>query len=313
MRDRARTRWLVCCLLFWFLKVSLRLRYAPHLRTKRANTTACPLCPADTNSLMHQCGGCKHPKVHAIICLRHGYAVHKIALAIKQGAFGDAYLFMDAEGHQRFPRNTDNVPALPTWVCPITHSKPDIVLFPSISSDISQDDLQTWGPAERSNHSIILLEVSFTSDTNLHHRAVDKCEQHSLLRQALLQFGWKTVTVLPLIIGHGGTIPATFSTALPQCGVEDVRLQQLLADLHYAAIEYSSDVLSAHHRLTKRLRTVPPSPTQPLPATLTSLPVTRTRAIQRPARYNTSPLNPPASSTRSGVPHRFVFDPGGVS
>ena len=150
------------------------------------------------------CGGCRHPKVHAIICLRHGYAVHKIALAIKQGAMGDAYLFMDAEGHQRFPRNADNVPALPPWVCPSTHSKPDVVFFPSISTCISQDDLQTWGPAERSHHFVILLEVSFTSDTNLHHRAVDKCEQHSLLRQALLESGWKTVIVLPLIIGHGG-------------------------------------------------------------------------------------------------------------
>ena len=294
-------------------RTALRLRYAPHLRIKRANSTACPLCSADTNSLMHQCGGCRHPKVHAIICLRHGYAVHKIALAIRQGTFGEAYLFMDAEGHQRFPRNADNVPALPTWVCPFTHSKPDIIFFPSITTCISQSELQTWGPAQRSHHSVILLEVSFTADTRLHHRAVDKCEQHSLLRQALLQYGWKNVTVLPLIIGHSGTIPATFSTALPQCGVEAARLTHLLTDLHYAAIEYSSDVLCAHHRATKRLRITAPSPTQSLPVAMPTHQTTRTRAIQRPARYNTSPQNATAQHNCSNVPHQFVFDPGGVS
>ena len=294
-------------------RTALRLRYAPHLRIKRANSTACPLCPVDTKSLMHHCGGCKHPTVHAIVCLRHGYAVHNIALAIKQGTFGDAYLFMDAEGHQRFPRNADNVPALPAWVCPSTHSKPDIIFFPSITTCISQSELQTWGPAQRSHHSVILLEVSFTSDTWLHHRAVDRCEQHSRLRQALIQFGCNSVTVLPLIIGHSGTIPATFSTALPQCGVEDARLTHLLTDLHHAAIEYSSDVLSAHHRATKRLRITPPSPTQSLPAAMPRRQKTRTRAIRRPARYNTSPHNATAPHNRSNVPHQFVFDPGGVS
>ena len=80
----------------------LRLRYAPHLRNKRANTDACQLCSADTKYLMHQCGACRHPKVHAITCLRHKHAIPKIALALKQCAFGDAYLFMTAEGHQRF-------------------------------------------------------------------------------------------------------------------------------------------------------------------------------------------------------------------
>ena len=73
-------------------------------------------------------------------CLRHGYAIHKIALAIKQGAIGDAYLLIDAEGHQRFPHNADNVPALPTWVCPFTHSKPDITFFPFITTCILQND-----------------------------------------------------------------------------------------------------------------------------------------------------------------------------
>ena len=290
-------------------RTALRIRYAPNLRTKRANSEACPLCAADINSLMHQCGACKHPHVHAIICLRHGYAVHEIALAIKQGTFGDAYLYMDAEGHQRFPRNAANVPALPTWVCPVTPSKPDVVLFPTISTCTSEAALHGWGPAERFQHSIILLEVSFTRDTNLHQRAVDKCEQHSILRQSLLQHDWGIVTVFPLIIGHSGTIPTTFSTALPQCGVEAARLTGLLTDLHYAAIEYSSDVLSAHYRATKRLCVGSPPAPVPMPIVPRPLPATRTRAIRRPARFVDTTTPALATIAQSNV----VFYPGGVS
>ena len=55
-----------------------------------------------------------------------------------------------------------------------------------------------------------------TSDTHLHHRAVDEHLQH--IRQSLLQCGWVKVQDFPLIIGHGGTIPTIFSTALPEVG-----------------------------------------------------------------------------------------------
>ena len=70
---------------------------------------------------MHQCGGSSHPKVHALICLRQGYALHKIALGINQGAFGDADLF--PQGHHRFLHNADNVSALPNWGMPFVAFK----------------------------------------------------------------------------------------------------------------------------------------------------------------------------------------------
>ena len=184
-----------------------------------------------------------------------------------------------------------------------------VVLFPSVSTCTSEDVLHTWGPVERSQHSVILLEVSFTRDTHLHHRAVDKCEQHSVLRQALLQYGWGTVTIFPLIIGHGGTIPATFSTALPQCGVEPARFTDLLTDLHYAAIEYSSDVLSAHFRATKRLRIQSPPTTEPVPLAPQILSNTRTRAIRRPARH----VDPAPPALATIAQSNVIFDPGGVS
>ena len=79
---------------------------------KRAHSKACQVCPADTNSLTRQCGTYRHPTAHAILGLRHVYAIHNIALAIKQGASGGADLFMDTEGHQRSPRDADAVPAL---------------------------------------------------------------------------------------------------------------------------------------------------------------------------------------------------------
>ena len=201
-------------------------------------------------------------------------------------------------------------------MCPLTHLKPDILLFPSITTCILQNELQTWGPAERSLYSLILLGVSFTSDTvvrlaRLRQGAMDKCKQRSLLRQALHHFGWKTVTVLPLIIKQNGTIPATFSTALPQCRVEDARLTHFLTDLHYAAIEYTSDVLYTHHRATKRLCTTAPSPTQPVPIATPNF--EQHAPVLLSARHDTRPpfKSPSAPHNRSNVPHQFVSDPGG--
>ena len=126
---------------------------------------------ASVNSISHQCGPCRHPPVHAIICLRHEYAVYKIAMAIRQGTCGDCYLYMymDAEGrpswrHERFSRNQTT---LPLWVCAQTPSRPDIVPFPSIAKTVSEEDLLSFTPEQRSHHSVILLEVSFAGDTKV--------------------------------------------------------------------------------------------------------------------------------------------------
>ena len=45
-----------------------------------------------------------------------------------------------------------------------------------------------------------LLQASFTSDTELHHCAVDDSEQDSNLRQSLLQIGRGAVTALPFML-----------------------------------------------------------------------------------------------------------------
>ena len=72
------------------------------------------------------------------------------------------------------------------------------------------------------------------------------------------------------------TMPATFPTALPQCGMEDARLAQILNDLQYAAVNYSSDTLRAHHRATKLLRTRSLSPFRPVVIAIQNLPPTGT-------------------------------------
>ena len=142
-----------------------------------------------------------------------------------------------------------------------------------------------------------------------------------------------------------GTIPTTFSTALPQCEVENKRLADLLIDLHYAAIEYSSDVLSVHqvrvcpltgpcmpsgcglphdrflllllhHRATKCLRAGSVPGPETMPAAAHTLLVTM-RTMPFSVHHDT-----PIPSTRpcpyfplgvghSNVPRQFVFDSGG--
>lgn len=234
------------------------------------NIKACRLYPqgADTDSPTRRCGTYRHPTVHAIACLRHVYAVYKVALAIKQGASGNADLSKDTQGLQRFLSDAVAVPALPTWVCSFTHLKPDVLLCPSIIANIAQDALQTFDPAERSPHSVTLPQVSFTSDTKLHHRAVDKSEQHCNLRQSLLQSDRGTITVLPLMVALKLPLSCPLTDCKLQCGVEHrMRLAQLLTDLYYAANKYPLDVLSARHRATRRFCTRSPSPNAHMPST----------------------------------------------
>ena len=236
--------------------------------------------------------------MHAIICLRHGYAVYKIAMAIRQGTCGNCYLYIDAEDHERFLRAAanHNQTALPLWVWAQTPSRPDIVPYPSMSKTVSEADLLSFTPEQRSHHSFILLEVSFAGDANLHRRARDKCDEHAQLRQILLDFCWGTVKVLPLIIGHDGTIPATFSTALQFCGVEHHRLADLLFDLQYAAIDYSSHFLAAQYKATKRLRTDHAPLANDSPPVAAAFPAGRTSIpcpVRPPVRCQHSTTNAP--------------------
>ena len=122
------------------------------------------------------------------------------------------------------------------------------------------------------------------------------------------------VTVLPLIIGYGGTIPATFSTALPQCGVETARLSSLLLDLHYSAMEYSSDVLSAHYKAIKRLRIGPLPPPQTSPVPQPGPPTaTRARVVRRPSRYAHFIPHVPVPPFHSSIPPQPILIQEGLA
>ena len=107
-------------------------------------------------------------------------------------------------------------------------------------------------------------------------------------------------------------MPATFSAALPQCGVEDARLTQLLNGLYYAATPQTSSLHS-----TGLLKDSAPGHLHQLSLCRLQhnvlLPATRTRAIRRPARHLSSSSIAAAPSSHSNVPVQLVFDPGGVS
>ena len=99
--------------------------------------------------------------------------------------------------------------------------------------------------------------------------------------------------------------------AAPAVYAPEISFQYLsdsLYHLHYAGLQYSSDVFPAHHRATKRFRT------DSIPVTDITQTAThprlfhrRTGAIRRPIRYAISSPAFPPTAIPSNVPHEFVF------
>lgn len=114
----------------------------------------------------------------------------------------------------------------------------------SIITCSSQDGQQNRGPEEQSQYSSIIVEVFFISDTRLHHCTMDSANSihfpgrlSSNLAAALSQYRVSSLGTEAL---HLPCSPLPSYT---------VRLTQPLTYLHYAALERSSDVLSARHTM----------------------------------------------------------------
>ena len=199
--------------------------------------------------------------MHAIACLRHVYAVHKVALAIRQGASGECLPL-----HRTHKGSTGSASRVMLTLfllsqlgyAPSRMSKPDVCLVSHHNyQHLTGCPAGPVDPAERSHHfshlscrrpsrqtqsCITVLWTSLNSIANL--------------RQSLLQSRPGDCHSAAF---HVGTEPARFShcpltDCKSQCGVEHrMRLAQPLTDLYYAANKYPLNVLSARHRATRQL------------------------------------------------------------
>ena len=108
-------------------RLALLLRFDQHYFGKHLHRVApakhtgdCSLCPAgDVENQAHALGSCLHAQTHAMICLRHGTAVHMIREALITAV--NFPVIADAEGHGAFRQ--------PPWLLPeaAVASRPDLL------------------------------------------------------------------------------------------------------------------------------------------------------------------------------------------
>ena len=163
-------------------------------------TSSCMLCLTPGDTISHRLGACTFPAVKNQICARHGHAVHVIASEIRNGAYGNCRMIVDAACHERYE-------AFPRAFLPLDlqSSRPDIILF--VGNDLPKQQQYSYIPARTRRDAVVhLVEVGYTSDMRVHEHVQIKLDQHHILRQNLISYGWGRVYVHDFIVGHTGVM-----------------------------------------------------------------------------------------------------------
>ena len=226
---------------------------------------SCPLCSNGQDTIAHRLGSCTCVPVKNQICARHGHAVHAIAMEIRNGAYGDCAILIDAECHDRYV-------AFPDIFLPasLQTSRPDIVLLQNVHGDMASLPMYR----RRDPRVIVhLVEVTYTSDLHLHDRVQTKLDQHADLRRNLLAYGWVNVQIHVFVLGHTGVMRSHSATSLTELGIDPCRVTPFLSALAIAGLYRSVGILGMFPSL-RSLNLARPSscPTSPRPSRRPSAP-----------------------------------------
>ena len=134
----------------------------------------------------------------------------------------------------------------PEWVLPLDqpHSCPDILLT-NASSDGGQAD-GVPSLAVKQQAWIHILELKYAPDLEIHRKARDNAlAQHKGLQEALLDAGWGTVTIHPVMIGNAGTITSASIATFTQLGVSSAASVDLAKELAIGSIRRTADIKRA--------------------------------------------------------------------
>jgi ribonuclease HI len=229
----------------------------------------CPACgsPDGTGHIM---GGCTNPDMKKLYINRHNKGVLALTNAIASGRHGSCYMILDACAQADLPAYAaDTRP--PGWLLPdavakatgLTHMRPDVLIIPTLTLRTGKR-LSTYTPALAQQHTIHILEVGYTSDTNHEAKTHDKAQQHQRLKQLLEEHGWKVKyhALQAVTLGFGGTIRADLRKLLTTLGCEHTQADRCCNKLHSHALAYAHSILCERRRLERAL--LPPN-RQPRP------------------------------------------------
>jgi hypothetical protein len=206
----------------------------------------------------HIMGGCDHGDMKALYIARHNKAVHTIAENIAKGEKGGCYMVMDACAKADTPAYVDST-RLPAWLLPqvpaarLKKMRPDLLLIPTISLRDSVNGDLPRSKSERKQHTVHILEVGYTSDTNHERKKHIKAEQHAQLADLLRAAGWTVcyTTNEAITLGHGGSIRKDLPTLLRSLGLSAKRADRTCAKLHSHAVTSALGIVCCRRGLEK--------------------------------------------------------------
>jgi RNase H. len=202
-------------------------------RYRLVDSPRCPLC-GQPDSQAHILGGCRHPHMHALYCLRHNQAA-RTALA---------FLIDNVPNMAPIQAHIGNSESLPVLSC-----LPDVV--PGCTTDLVRPDftMSHVDPTTGGHPNIHIFEIKFGPDTRLR----DTCDAARQTYAPLL-CRLKTSTRRPpslhlIVLGVGGTITMDVCNTLYSLGLTDRAVHTLLNNLNDLAIRW------LHHIVVTRTTT----------------------------------------------------------
>ena len=102
--------------------------------------------------------------------------------------------------------------------------------------------------AAKANCTVNLIEVGYCRDDKAPSKAAHKMRQHLELQDALVKEGW-TVQVVPIVLGHCGSVYYRDMEAVQKLGVDKAGAKALFTALHDNAVKYTCAAARTYQQL----------------------------------------------------------------
>jgi hypothetical protein len=187
---------------------------------------------------------------------RHNKALLLLNKALSLSTMAPHLRILDATAGDALPAGvTSN--RIPDWVLPNVDPstrlkfRPDIMVIENLpTTDYHIQALRTCtDPTERArlcrnrHLKIHLVELGYTSCTRYLEKLEEKRQQHAHLRSTLLQAGWPSVSITPLVLSTGGHVPTDVITWLQSLAIPPTTVTSIAHKLNALAVRKGHDII----------------------------------------------------------------------
>ena len=220
-------------------------------RMGRNPTDLCPLCK-NPDSGGHITGHCQHPTMQKMYTSRHHSTARILMRAILKGSKGDRVISADI-GNQHHCTE-DGIPHWPNQV-------PASLLPPMETAPLTSGHRQKKRQKTRMQPDVLLhqgqdiyiVEFKYCRDTQPDTQHNNSIQQHQTLRDRLIasqQYRPENIHIIPIILGHSGTIYQTLTLDnMERLGISALHAQKAARKMHIHAIRSLHSIVSTRRHL----------------------------------------------------------------